>query len=164
MPMGFRFFIAAHEFAVAQRMLPVKAILPTLTVGPSLMTNVSATRAGGMVLTSVRMTANWWPCSPSISCNTTSARLTRGLVELALDVEGDLLLLEAVHDVGDGDRVQALVVDLADGGLFANVDLQLEAALAGNLLDADVVEVAGVPERVEVALNDGRVIGVAGAG
>ncbi len=127
------------------------------------MTKVSATRAGGMVLTSVLIDGKLVAVLAEHLLQHHLGALDAGLVELALDVEADLLLLEAVHHVRDGDRVQALVVDLADGGLFANVDLQLEAALAWNLLDAHIVEVAGVPERVEVALHHGRVVGVAGA-
>ena len=75
-PIGFRFFIDSTSSRWFSAWLPSKAILPTFTVGPSLMWKVSATAAGGMVFTSVRMLANWWPCSPSISCNTTSARFT----------------------------------------------------------------------------------------
>jgi hypothetical protein len=50
-----------------------------------------------------------------------------GLVELALDAEGNFLLFEAVEHVGLGDRVEALVVDLADGGLFLDEDVEDDA-------------------------------------
>jgi hypothetical protein len=86
-----------------------------------------------------------------------------GGIVLAFDGERNLLLLEAIEDVRYGDGAEALVVDLADGGLFTNVDDELGAALAGDLLDAEIVEVAGVPEGVEVSLNDGGVVLVAGA-
>ena len=59
MPMGLEFFMAARSVRLLMRWLPSKPILPTLTVGPSLMMNVIATRAGGIVLTSVRTVANW---------------------------------------------------------------------------------------------------------
>ncbi len=39
-------------------LLPVKVILPTLTLGPSLMAKLTWTLEGGMVLTSVRTVAN----------------------------------------------------------------------------------------------------------
>ncbi len=66
--------------------------------------------------------------------------------------------MRLVEDVGLRNRVQALVVDLADGGLFTDVDVEDDAAL-GILftLDADIFEVAGVPEGVEVALDGGGV-------
>ena len=61
-----------------------------------------------------------------------------------------------------GDGVEAGVVDGADGGLLAHVDHELNALGLVDALDADVVEVAGVPERVEVSLDGGGVIDVAG--
>ncbi len=85
----------------------------------------------------------------------------RGIV-LAFDGEADLFLLEAVEHVGNGDGVQALVVDFANGGLFADVDDELHAVGLVDALDAHVVEVAGVPERVEVALHNGGIVRVAG--
>ena len=93
---------------------------------------------------------------------TTSARFTLGGVVLALDGERHLLLLEALQDVGDGDGVEAGVVDGADGGLLAHVDQELDALGLVDALDADVVEVAGVPERVEGPLDGGGIIDVAG--
>ncbi len=90
-------------------------------------------------------------------------RDARGVV-LALHSEADLLLLEAVEHIGLRDGVQPLVVDLADSGLFTDEDVQ-DLALGGVLFfDADVFEVAGVPERVEVALDGGWVVVVADVG
>ena len=88
--------------------------------------------------------------------------LELGGVVLALDGESDLLLLEAVEDVRDGDGVEAGVVDGADGGLLAHVDQKLDALGLVDTLDADVVEVAGVPERVEGLLDGGWIVDVAG--
>ena len=45
--------------------------------------------------------------------------LDLGGIVLALHGKPDLFLLEAVKDVGDGDAVQALVIDLADVGFLA---------------------------------------------
>ena len=62
------------------------------------------------------------------------------------------------------DSVQPLVVDLADGGLFADKNIQDDALFGVFALDAEIVEVAGIPERIEVALDRDRVVGVAGVG
>ena len=76
----------------------------------------------------------------------------------------NLLLLEAVEDVGDGDAVQALVVDLANGGFLADKDVKNDALLGVFALDAQILEIARVPERVEVALDRNRIICIAGMG
>ena len=75
MPIGFRFLIAPRSVRSLRLLLPWNAILPTFTVGPSLMLKVIATDAGGIVLTSGVIVANWCPCSASRSFSTTSARL-----------------------------------------------------------------------------------------
>ncbi len=117
-----------------------------------------------MVLTSVLMVANWWPCSASSSLDDRLGPLDLGGVVLAFDRKPDLFLLEAVEDVGNGNRVQALVVDLADGGLLADKDVEDDALFRVLALDAQVLEVAGVPERVEIALDGDRIVGIAGVG
>ncbi len=89
--------------------------------------------------------------------------LDAGGVVLAFDGEADLGFLEALGDIRQRDGVVAGVVQLADGGLFLDVDDELDAGGGVDALDADVFEVAGVPERVEVALDDGRVVQIAGA-
>ena len=53
--------------------------------------------------------------------------LDLGGVVLALDRKTDLGLLEALQNVGLRDGIDALVVDLADGRLLADVDHQLDA-------------------------------------
>ena len=115
-----------------------------------------------MVLTSVLMVANWWPCSESMSLSTRLGPLDLGGVVLALHRQADLFLLEAVEHVGVGDGVEALVIDLADGGPFPDEDVQDDALLRVFALDAQILEVAGVPQRVEVALDGDRIVGVAG--
>ena len=124
-------------------------ILPTLTTGPSLMLKFTCTEAGGIVLTSVLMVANWWPCSASNCLIDGFGALDLGRVVLALDREADLLLFEAVQNVGYRDRAQTLVVDLADIRFLADENVEDDALFGVFTLDAQIVEVAGVPERVE---------------
>ncbi len=77
---------------------------------------------------------------------------------------GDMLFLEAVQNIRSRDRVQALVVDLADGWLFFNDDVE-NNALGGILpRNLQILEVSGVPERVEVALDGRRIVGISGVG
>ena len=83
-----------------------------------------------------------------------------GRVVLAFDGETDLLLLEAVEDVGGRDGIVALVVDFADGGPFLDEDVEDDALLRVFALDAQVLEVAGVPEGVEVAFDRDWIVGV----
>ena len=80
----------------------------------------------------------------------------RGIV-LVLHREPDLALLEAVEHVGLGDRVQAAVLDLADGRLLFDIDVQDDALGGVFALEAQVVEVAGVPQRGEVAVDRERI-------
>ena len=79
--------------------------------------------------------------------------LDLGWVVLALDRQADLFLLEAVENVGCGDGTVALVIDLADSGSFTDEDIQDDALLRVFAFDAQIFEVTGVPEGVEVALN-----------
>ena len=87
-----------------------------------------------------------------------------GRVVLALHGHADLFLLEAVENVGRGDRVVALVVDFADGRLFLDEDIEDDAFLCVFAFDAQIFEVAGVPERVEIALDGDGVVDIAGVG
>ena len=90
--------------------------------------------------------------------------LDAGGVVLTFYGEADLGFFEGLLGVGEGDGVEALVVDLADGGLFADVDDELDAGGGVDALNADVFKVAGVPEGVEVALDDGGIEEIALAG
>ncbi len=76
-----------------------------------------------------------------------------GRVVLALHTEPDLLLLKPVKHIRLRDGVETLVIDLADGGLFTYEDVENFALGGVFLFNADVFEVAGVPERVEVTLH-----------
>ncbi len=84
--------------------------------------------------------------------------LDLGGVVLAFNRDGNLRLLEALEHIGLGDRVEALVFDGLDGGLFADVDDQLDALGCVRALDPHIFEVAGVPKRVEVALDNRGIV------
>ena len=88
--------------------------------------------------------------------------LDAGRVVLALHRDADLGLLVALQHVRLRDRVQALVVDLADGRLLAHIDDELRATRAFRPLDPHVLKVAGIPQRVEIALDRGLVVRIAG--
>ena len=83
----------------------------------------------------------------------------RGIV-LTLHRQSDLRFLEAVQDVAGGNRTMAYVGDLADGRLL--LDLDNQPPTLGSLFPgkADILEVAGVPQRIEIALQRGGVIDI----
>src|SRR5208283_1634425 len=83
-------------------------------------------------------------------------------IVLAFNRESDLALLEPVEHVAGGNRIQADVVDFADGGPLFEVDVQDPTFGALLALEADVLKVAGVPESVEVAFDGGGVVDIAG--
>ena len=85
----------------------------------------------------------------------------RGII-LALRREGDLALFEAVEDVAGGNRVQAGVVNFADGRPLFDVDVDDPALGILFALKTDVLKVAGVPECVEVTFDGGGVVDVSG--
>ena len=87
-----------------------------------------------------------------------------GGVVLALDRQPDLAVLEAVEHVAGGDRVESGVVDFADRGPLFDVDVNDPALGALLALEADVLEITGVPEGVEVPLDGGGVVDVADFG
>ena len=87
-----------------------------------------------------------------------------GRIVLALLGKSDLALLEFVEDVTLGDRTQAHVFDLADGRLFLDVNVDDPAFGGGLPLDAQIVEVAGVPQGIKVALQGRLVVNVTGLG
>ena len=90
--------------------------------------------------------------------------LDAGGIVLALDAEADFVLLKAVEDVAGRNRTQANVADFADGRLFLHLENQAPAL--GSLFprNLDIFEVSRVPQRVEVALQCGGVVDVAGLG
>src|SRR5581483_2325585 len=84
-----------------------------------------------------------------------------GRIVLAIDRQSDLFLLEAVENVGVRDRVIALVVDLANAGLFTDKNVEDDALFRVLALDAQVFEVARIPERVEVTLDRDGIVSIA---
>ena len=84
----------------------------------------------------------------------------RGIV-LALLAHADFRLLVAVEHVRLRDRTQAHVVNAIDGGFFLDVDVQHHALRRVLALKTNVVKVASVPERVEIALQRCRIVDVA---
>ena len=83
-------------------------------------------------------------------------------VVLILHGQPDLRFLEAVQHVAGGDRTQANIVDLADGRLFLDLDNQPPPLRSLFPAKADVLEVTGVPQRIEIALQRGGIVDVAG--
>ena len=59
--------------------------------------------------------------------------------------------------------IQAVILDFADGGLFLDVDVNDPALRRLLAFETQIVEVAGVPERVEIALQTRLVVDVAAA-
>ena len=89
--------------------------------------------------------------------------LDLGRVVLALDRERHFGLLEPFQYVGLCDRAEALIFDLADRWALAHINDQLHAGWRIDFLEPHVIEVTGVPKRVEIALDDGGIVGVSGA-
>src|SRR5208282_2124864 len=87
-----------------------------------------------------------------------------GGIILVFHGESDLALFEAVEYVAGGDGIEAGVIDFADGGALFEVNVQNPALGTLLALEADVLKVAGIPERVEVAFDGGRVVDVARLG
>src|ERR1019366_842497 len=90
--------------------------------------------------------------------------LDLGRVVLVLHRQSHFAILEAVEHVAGGNRIQAGVVDLADGRPLLEVDVKNPAFGALFALKADVLKVARVPQGVEVAFDGGRVVDVADLG
>ena len=85
-------------------------------------------------------------------------------IVLTLDHQADFVLLEAVEHVAVRNRTEPDIVDFADRRLFFHLDDQAPAL--GRLLpqELDVLEIARVPQGVEVALQRGRVVNISGLG
>jgi len=69
-------------------------------------------------------------------------------------------LLESVENVALRDRINSDVVDLPHARLLFNVNMQDPAFGGGFALKANVFEVAGIPQRVEIALDRRLVIDI----
>jgi len=78
--------------------------------------------------------------------------------------EADLFFLEAVEQVGLRDCAQPGVINFADGGLFRHEDVEDDTLLGVFALQAEIFEIAGVPQRIEVALDGNGIVVVADVG
>ena len=88
--------------------------------------------------------------------------LNLGGIILALDREPDFTFLESVEYVTGRDRVQAGVVDLPDGRALFQINVENPSLGRLLALNADVFEISGVPQRIEIALYGGWVVNVPG--
>ena len=87
-----------------------------------------------------------------------------GRIVLTLLGQPDFSFLELIQNVALRDRTQADILDLADGRLLFYINVNQPALGRLFPLNAHVVEVAGVPKRVEVAFQGLLVINVARPG
>ncbi len=81
--------------------------------------------------------------------------LDLGRIVLAFYRKTDLAVFEAIQNVAGGNRTQAGVVDLADRGTFFDEDVNDPALGRLFPFKPDVLEITGVPKRVEVAFQGG---------
>src|SRR6266404_108643 len=88
--------------------------------------------------------------------------LDLGGIVLRLGRDSDLFLFETVEDVALGNRIDPNIADFLNSGSFLDVDVQNPAFGSGFTLNANVLEVVCIPERVEVALDSSRVVDVSG--
>ena len=86
-----------------------------------------------------------------------------GWIVLALRGQPNFPFLEAIEHVTSRDRTQAGVIDLTNCRPFLHVDVN--APTLGRLLtfEPNVFEIPGVPKRIEVALDCGGIIHIAGS-
>jgi hypothetical protein len=82
-------------------------------------------------------------------------------IVLALFRQAHFLFLEAVHHVRLRHRVQAVVFDLPNRRFLTHVDVEYHALRRVFLLNANIFEVAGVPQRVEITLHGQRIVRLA---
>ena len=87
-----------------------------------------------------------------------------GGIVLALHAQPDFAFLKAIEHVALGDGVEPFILDRANGGLFFDVNMDGPALGALFALNADVFKISGVPQRAEVALDSGCIVGIAWAG
>ena len=74
------------------------------------------------------------------------------------------MFLELVKHVALRNRTQADILDLADGGLLLDVDMDDPALGRLFAFDSQIVEIAGVPQGIEVPFQGLLVIHVARLG
>src|SRR5215475_10128864 len=85
-------------------------------------------------------------------------------VILAFHRKSDLAILEAVQNVAGGYRTQTRIGNFTDSRLL--FDVNVDAPAFGRLFpfEADILEIGGIPERIEVAFQSSGVINVARLG
>ena len=74
-----------------------------------------------------------------------------GRVVRRIGGEPHFVILKTVQDLGDGDGMDAYVVDGANGAAFGNHETKDEARCALLRLQAEVVKAVGIPQLHEVA-------------
>jgi hypothetical protein len=79
---------------------------------------------------------------------------------LRLGRKCDFVLLESVEDVALRDRIDSQVIDLPHSRLLFNVNMQDPAFGCGLALEANVFEIAGIPQRIEVSLYCSLVVDI----
>ena len=87
-----------------------------------------------------------------------------GGIVLAFLGETDLRQLEPFQDVTGGHRADAQVFDVTNDRAFFHINMQYPALGSLLPLEADVFEISGIPERVEIAFQGCRIVGITGAG
>ena len=88
-------------------------------------------------------------------------------IELALDRQADFAVLEAVQDVGLGNRFVAFVLDAPDDRPFGHIkNDNFLVGFVGAVLNfqPDVLEILRVPQRMEIATERVFVYRIAGTG
>src|SRR5579863_2619586 len=87
--------------------------------------------------------------------------LDAGGIVLTLHRKTDLIQLETVQDVTVGNRTGSDVGNFPNCRLLLDLDDDAPALRGLFTRELDVFEVAGVPQRVEIALHGGRVVNIA---
>ena len=82
----------------------------------------------------------------------------------ALYRETDVFFLEAVQNVRGRDRVQTLVIDLANRRFLFDDHIENDALGRVFPRDLQILEIARIPQRIEVALDGCRVVDISGMG
>src|SRR5207237_1733032 len=78
-------------------------------------------------------------------------------IVLRLWRERDFVLLESVENIAFGDRIDAEIIDLSHSRLLFDVDMKDPALGRGLALETNILELAGIRQRVEVT-HDRRLV------
>ena len=151
MPMGRRLRMERMTTRSLKAALFWMSILPTLTLGPSFTLKAMDSEEGGKLAHLGRDLGELPPALGQILLEHDSGPLNLAGVVHRFDAETDAPLLEAIQDLGDGDRLDSRVGDGADDLALGQHEAQDLSGLARLDLHADVVEPSGVPEGHEVA-------------